>query len=655
MTFKTIKHFLLGKPLDPFKQETRQHIALITLFAWIGLGADGISSSAYGPEEAFAALGDHTQLAVFLALATAVTVFIIAISYLQVIELFPRGGGGYKVASKLLGPRAGLVAGSALIIDYVLTIAISTASAIDSLFSAFPPAWQPYTLYLKFIFVIVLTYINLRGIKESIKILTPVFMGFIVMYTGLICYGIITHSSGLGQLVPEAITETETLAGHIGWYAVLILFFKAFSMGGGTYTGLEAVSNSLHNLAEPRVRTGKNTMLCVAASLAFMAMGIILLYLLWNVTRVPGQTMNATVFGKITEHWHIGDMNISNYVVGIAMLFTAGLLLVAANTGFIAGPAVLANMAVDRWMPYLFSALSSRLVTKHGILMMGIASLLALAMTQGKVHILVILYSINVFLTFTLSLAGICRYRWRRRRRPIHSFKLIIPFLALLICSAILTTTLCEKFFQGAWMTVLVTGLVILIGLLTKHHYTNVQKRIEKTEEDLSHTFACVKPESSSSLILDHDKPTAVFVINETSASGMYTLLWVQKVFPHMFENFIFLSVGEIDTEEFQDEDKWIKLRRSTKTMLKRYVNYCHCKGWPSTYYHTFGTDMVDKLTHLTDYISTKYPKAIFFAAKLTSDNENILTQLLHNQTAYILQRRLHNKGQTMIIIPMKL
>ena len=139
---KTISAALFGAPLDPFSSQTRQHIALVAFLAWIGLGADGLSSSCYGPEEAFLALGEHSHLALYMAAATALTVFVIAVAYNQVIELFPSGGGGYKVATNLIGPYTGLVSGAALIVDYMLTIAISVASGVDAVFSLLPLAVQ---------------------------------------------------------------------------------------------------------------------------------------------------------------------------------------------------------------------------------------------------------------------------------------------------------------------------------------------------------------------------------------------------------------------------------------------------------------------------------------------------------------------------------
>jgi len=175
----SVRRTLFGAPLDPLNPKTRQHIALVAFFAWVGLGADGISSSCYGPEEAFRALAGHTHLGLYLALATAITVFVIALAYNQVIELFPTGGGGYRVATRLLGPYAGVTAGAALVVDYVLTIAISIASGVDALFSLLPVALQPWKVPAEVAIIVGLTMLNLRGMKEVISILLPIFHGLI--------------------------------------------------------------------------------------------------------------------------------------------------------------------------------------------------------------------------------------------------------------------------------------------------------------------------------------------------------------------------------------------------------------------------------------------------------------------------------------------
>src|SRR6266700_5652543 len=172
---RKVTDIILGAPLDPFSKETRRHVVLVAFLAWIGLGADGLSSSCYGPEQAFLALGEHTHLALYMSAATALTVFIIAVAYNQVIELFPSGGGGYKVATNLIGPYAGLVSGAALIVDYMLTIAISVASGVDAVFSFLPMAAHQFKLATELGMVLLLIVLNLRGMRESIKVLLPIF------------------------------------------------------------------------------------------------------------------------------------------------------------------------------------------------------------------------------------------------------------------------------------------------------------------------------------------------------------------------------------------------------------------------------------------------------------------------------------------------
>ena len=213
---KRLTRLFIGPPRDPMHAETRHRMALIAFLAWVGLGADGLSSSNYGPAEAYVALGVHTHLAVYLALATAVTVFIIAMAYIQVIELFPHGGGGYRVATTLIGPYAGLVSGSALIIDYVLTIAISVASGVDALFSLLPLEFQWWKLPAEFAVTGFLLTLNLRGAKESLKLLVPLFLGFLATHGFMIIYGIYAHADSIPSLLPQTRVDTANLVEDLG-------------------------------------------------------------------------------------------------------------------------------------------------------------------------------------------------------------------------------------------------------------------------------------------------------------------------------------------------------------------------------------------------------------------------------------------------------
>ena len=209
----SIRNFFFGQPLDPMNKSSKRKLALTALIAWVGLGADGLSSSCYGPEESFLALQHHTSLALFLALLTIVTVFLIAFGYNQVIQLFPRGGGGYKVTTSLFGKYPGLVAGSALIMDYALTIVISVVSAVQALCSFLPVGFSSHQIAMDTGLIVILTYMNLRGMKESIKILLPIFIGFLITHAALIIYGIGAHAGGVGAVVSQSVTQTHHLAG----------------------------------------------------------------------------------------------------------------------------------------------------------------------------------------------------------------------------------------------------------------------------------------------------------------------------------------------------------------------------------------------------------------------------------------------------------
>jgi hypothetical protein len=650
---KTISAALFGAPLDPFSHQTRKHIVLVAFLAWIGLGADGLSSSCYGPEEAFLALGEHTHLALYMAAATALTVFVIAVGYNQVIELFPSGGGGYKVATNLIGPYTGLVSGAALIVDYILTIAISVASGADAVFSLLPVAAQSFKLWTALGLVLLLIYLNLRGMRESITVLLPIFLGFFVTHLLLILYGIATHASDLPALIPETIQETGKLTREMGWIFTVSLFLRAYSLGGGTYTGIEAVSNNIQSLAEPRVTTGKWTMAYMALSLSFTAGGIILLYLLWRVAPVEGQTLNAVTFRAILASTGWQSQIVQDVLLLVVLALEGGLLLVAANTGFLGGPAVLANMAADSWVPHQYRYLSTRLVTQRGIQLMGVAALGILVVTGGRVALLVVLYSINVFLTFSLSLLGLCIYWWRVRHDDWRwRHRIALSCLGLLVTGSILLVTLVEKFTEGGWMTVVITGMVIAFCLINHAHYSLVRRKIRAADEALGWI---AYPEVPDSPLLDPDGHTAVFVVGSSRSGGIYALEWVRREFPGEFRNCIFMNVRTVDARSYGGGEDLERLRRQANEALTYFVNYCHHAGLAAKAYLSFGTDPIEELTKLAEKIYQEFPHSIFFTSKLIFEHDNWYIRQLHSEAALTMLRRLHLRNMPMVILPMKL
>jgi hypothetical protein len=363
----------------------------------------------------------------------------------------------------------------------------------------------------------------------------------------LIVYGVLVHANRIPALIPDTLAETTALATRHSWMYTIALLLKAYSLGGGTYTGIEAVSNNVNALAEPRVRTGKMTMLYMACSLAFTAGGIILLYLLWNAQPEAGQTLNAVVFKSILASTGLGGTSLW-LALTVTLALEAGLLLVAANTGFLGGPAVLANMAADSWVPHKFRYLSTRLVTQNGVLLMGAAALAVLLWTGGRVDLLVVLYSINVFLTFSLSLAGLCRYWLRQRGQGRWLARFALSALGLLVTSSILVVTVTEKFFEGGWVTVLITGLVVVLCLAVRSHYRATRARIAQVDAVFaSQPFGA----QSDTPAPQRDEHTAVFIVGSSRGGGLHALLWVLRMFPGHFRNFVFVNARTVDAQAY--------------------------------------------------------------------------------------------------------
>ena len=648
---RKVTEILFGAPLDPFSKETRRHVVLVAFLAWIGLGADGLSSSCYGPEEAFLALGEHRHLGLYLAVATGITVFVIAIAYNQVIELFPSGGGGYKVATNLLGPHAGLVSGAALIVDYMLTIAISVASGVDAVFSLFPRDAQFLKLGVAIAMVALLLVLNLRGMRELIKVLLPIFLGFFFSHAVLIVLGIGLHADRIPELVPNTISQTGGLTKQLGLIFVVSLFLRAYSLGGGTYTGIEAVSNNVQSLAEPRVLTGKWTMFYMAVSLSFTAGGIILLYLLWDVRPAEGETLNAVTFRAILAD-AIHSPALEKPTLWVILALEGGLLLVAANTGYLGGPAVLANMANDSWVPHQYRYLSSRLVTQRGIVLMGAAAVGILLVTKGSVALLVVLYSINVFLTFSLSLLGLCLYWWSVRRTDRRWLRrIVLSGFGLAVTASILAITTFEKFTEGGFMTVLITGVVVGFCLLNRAHYDKIRRKLRQADEALPAEY----PTSPSPPALEPNEPTAIFVVGSNRWGGVYALDWVRREFPGHYRNFVFMSGRVVDAKCYSGSDELEQEREKAERTLGFFVTYCNNRGLAAKAYVSFGTDPVEELTSLAEEIRADFPHSMFFTSKLIFEHDNWYIQQLHSEAALTMLRRLHLLNMPMVVLPMKL
>jgi K+ transporter len=386
----------------------------------------------------------------------------------------------------------------------------------------------------------------------------------------------------------------------------------------------------------------------MAVSLSFIASGIILLYLLWQPHHTPAQTLNASVFHAI-----LGNSSFGKATLLLTLTLEAGLLFVAANTGFLAGPSVLANMAIDGWMPNRFRHLSTRLVIQNGLILFGILALGILLWCRGEVSLLVILYSINVFITFSLTLFGLCVY-WAKQRKkasPRWLLRLAFSFLAFAITSSILCITLVSKFESGGWLTIVITCTVILICVLIKRHYRLFNKKLLQIDIQLKQLIT----QPPQNINIDPQQPTAVILVGKSPGVAMHTLLNVIRMFPRHFKNFVFLSAGIVDVQSFAGQSELEKMRTEVNDNLQYFVDYCHQYGIAAEAYAAFGTDTVEELTNLALKVSSKYSNCVFFSSKLIFEHDNFITRMLHNETALTLQRNLHLEGKELVILPMKI
>ena len=436
----------------------------------------------------------------------------------------------------------------------------------------------------------------------------------------------------------------------------MLVFLRAFSLGGGTFTGIEAVSNGIAIMREPRVRTAKRTMILMATSLAITASGILLAYLLLGVLPQKPEVVGGsapTMNGLLSARF-VGDGPLATGFVIVTMFSEGALLFVAAQAGFVDGPRVMSNMALDQWMPHRMAALSEQLTMRNGVYLMAAAAALLLVYTNGSVDALVVMYSINVFITFTLSNVAMVRHaahtkqpRWRRA--------VFVHMLAASVCGMILIVTLVEKFAEGGWVTAVITATLVAVCFLIRTHYHTVGEKVAALSRELS--LETVPPlETPAPAELDPSKPTAVVLAGGYGGLGLHTLLQIPRTFPDQFEQVVFVATGVIDAGVFKGADEVDRLREKIDGDLAKYVAFARTHmGWAADGDSSIGTEAVSELDRLCREVALRFPRSVFFAGKLIFQRDSWYQRLLHNETAAAVERRLQFAGLPMIVMPVRM
>jgi hypothetical protein len=323
----------------------------------------------------------------------------------------------------------------------------------------------------------------------------------------------------------------------------------------------------------------------------------------------------------------------------------------------------MANMAHDSWLPRRFTLLSDRLVSQNGILLMGFAAFFIIWLSGGSVTFLVVLYSINVFITFSLSQFGMVKHWFLVRKTEKKWFrKLLINGIGLILTTFILITVLIIKFYEGGWITILITGSIVFVAISIKRHYYKISKEIVKIQREMNSKIAewvfMLKSKNelkNTDVDINNTDSTAVVLVNGYTGIGLYSLFSILNTFHGTYKNFIFIQVGIVDSGSFNDKEHIEKLKQDIELDLNKYIYLIKQLGYNAEYRYALGTDVAEEVEKLTPEIIQKFPNSTFVGGQLIFDGMYRISKILHNFTIFSIQRKLYKHGLTTVVIPISL
>lgn len=460
-----VRQTLIGTPLP---SAGIMHERLGKLKALAVFSSDALSSVAYATEEVLLVLvvagTASLELSLPIALAITVLLAIVVTSYYQTIHGYPSGGGAYIVAYDNLGVWAGLTAAAALLIDYVLTVAVSITAGVAAIASAFP-ALIPFRIELCLLAIIIVAWANLRGVRESGTVFAIPTYGFILVFLTLIALGLTRWVSGT---LPQVSAPASPITGEGAGALTLFLVLRAFASGCTAMTGVEAISNGIPAFRKPEAVNAGKTLIVMALLLGTMFLGISFLARTLAVVPVEHETVVS----------QIGRQVFGNGPLYLALqVATTFILILAANTSFAGFPRLAAIMARDRYLPRQLTNLGDRLVFANGMFLLAILASVLVIIFGGMTHRLIPLYAVGVFLSFTLSQAGMVRH-WVKLRGPGWNLKVAVNGVGAAATAVVLVIIVATKFIHGAWIVILLIPLFVAMFRAVKRHYESVAAQL---------------------------------------------------------------------------------------------------------------------------------------------------------------------------------
>ncbi|ROP32687.1 amino acid/polyamine/organocation transporter (APC superfamily) [Couchioplanes caeruleus] len=490
------KRLLLGRP---FRSDRLQHTLLPKRIALPVFASDALSSVAYAPDEilltlSIAGAGAYV-FSPWITLAVAVVMVVVVASYRQNVHAYPSGGGDYEVATVNLGPRFGVAVASALLVDYILTVAVSVSAGVTSLGSVIPFV-EEHKIGIALVAVTVLAALNLRGMRESGKAFAIPTYAFIVVLLGMIITGLVrVYVLGQDLRAPSADLVIDAEEHHLTSIGFVFLLLRTFSSGCAALTGVEAISNGVPAFKAPKSRNAATTLLLLGGVAIVMLVGIVMLARATHLQFVedaaqiikgPPNYVQKTVTTQLGETV-FGSGSILLYLVGAV---TALILFLAANTAFNGFPVLGSILAQDRYLPRQLHTRGDRLAFSNGIIFLAVAAIVLIVAFDAEVTRLIQLYIVGVFVSFTLSQAGMIKH-WNRllrtqrdpgKRRQMYRSR-AINTVGMALTGAVLIVVLITKFLLGAWIAIVAMLVIYVLMLSIRKHYTRVAEELQPTDE----------------------------------------------------------------------------------------------------------------------------------------------------------------------------
>ncbi|AGB22947.1 amino acid/polyamine/organocation transporter, APC superfamily [Mycobacterium sp. JS623] len=507
------RRLVLGRP---FRSDKLAHTLLPKRIALPVFASDALSSVAYAPEEIFLVLSvaglSAYSMAPWIGLAVAAVMLIVIASYRQNVHAYPSGGGDYEVVTTNLGPTAGLTVASALLVDYVLTVAVSMASAMANIGSAIPFINHHKVLFAV-LAILVLASLNLRGIRESgTAFAIPTYAFMIGMYIMLVWGLFQIYVLGNPLRAESASFSVQSEHGDVLGFAMVFLVARAFSSGCAALTGVEAISNGVPAFQKPKSRNAATTLLLLGAIAVSLFMGIILLAKETGakVAETTAQLVGAPPgYHQKTLIAQLADAVFHDFPVGLYLIagVTALILILAANTAFNGFPVLGSILAQDSYLPRQLHTRGDRLAFSNGILFLAFAAIAFVVAFRAEVTALIQLYIVGVFVSFTLSQIGMVRH-WTRllrtetdsavRRHMMRSR--VINTIGCICTGTVLIIVVVTKFVAGAWIAILAMGALFIIMKSIHRHYNTVAHELE--QQAAEHGDDMVLPSRNHAVVL---------------------------------------------------------------------------------------------------------------------------------------------------------